>query len=103
MKMKIAVAALAILFAPALAIAQKTSYDFDKGVDFTTFKTYALKDGTKVGQKLIDCRTVSRSWSGASSSCSTGVSDPLAADRSRPIAAASAGSCATSSAVSTSA
>src|SRR6188768_2641849 len=58
MKMKIAVAALAILFAPALAIAQKTSYDFDKGVDFTTFKTYALKDGTKVGQKLIDDRIV---------------------------------------------
>ncbi len=58
MKMKIAVAALALLLAPALAIAQKTSYDFDKGVDFTTFKTYALKDGTKVGDKLIDDRIV---------------------------------------------
>ena len=58
MKMKIAVAALAILLAPALAIAQKTSYDFDKAIDFTTFKTYGLKDGTKVGDKLIDDRIV---------------------------------------------
>jgi Domain of unknown function (DUF4136) len=58
MKMTIAVAALAILLAPALAIAQKTSYDFDKAIDFTTFKTYGLKDGTKVGDKLIDDRIV---------------------------------------------
>jgi hypothetical protein len=58
MKMKIAVAALALLLAPALALAQKTSYDFDKAVDFTTFKTYGLKDGTKVGDKLIDDRIV---------------------------------------------
>jgi hypothetical protein len=56
--MKFAVAALAILLAPTLAAAQKTSYDFDKNVDFTTFKTYALKDGTKVGDKLIDDRIV---------------------------------------------
>ena len=56
MKMKIAVAALAILLAPTLAAAQKTSYDFDKAVDFTAFKTYGVKDGTKVGQKLIDDR-----------------------------------------------
>ena len=58
MTMKIAVAALASLLAPTLAAAQKTSYDFDKAIDFTTFKTYALKDGTKVGQKLIDDRIV---------------------------------------------
>ena len=58
MKMKIAVAALAILLAPALALAQKTSYDFDKTIDFTAFKTYGLKDGTKVGQTLIDDRIV---------------------------------------------
>jgi hypothetical protein len=56
--MKIAVAALAILLAPTLAAAQKTSYDFDKSIDFTGFKTYAFKDGTKVGQKLIDDRIV---------------------------------------------
>ena len=58
MKMKIAVAALALLLAPALAIAQKTSYDYNKSTDFTAFKTYGLKDGTKVGQPLIDDRIV---------------------------------------------
>src|SRR5262245_13316873 len=59
MKMTIAVAALAILLAPTLAAAQKTSYDYSKDTDFTAFKTYALKDGTKVGQQLIDERIVS--------------------------------------------
>ena len=34
---------------PALAMAQKVSYDYDKSANFTSFKTYALKDGTKVG------------------------------------------------------
>ena len=48
MRIKIAVAALAILLAPTLAAAQKTSYDYNKTTDFTTFKTYGLKDGTKV-------------------------------------------------------
>src|SRR5262245_28869672 len=46
-----------ILFAvltPVLLIAQKTTYDFDKGANFATYKTYAQKDGTKVGQPLID-------------------------------------------------
>ena len=51
------VAALALLL-PALALAQKTSFDFDKTADFTKFKTYALKDGTKVGDPLIDRRIV---------------------------------------------
>jgi hypothetical protein len=49
MRIKIAVAALAILLAPTLAAAQKTSYDYNKATDFTAFKTYGLKDGT-VGQ-----------------------------------------------------
>ena len=48
----------AILMVPALAMAQKTSYDFDKSADFTTYKTYAMKDGTPVGQPLIDERIV---------------------------------------------
>ena len=59
MRIKIAVAALALLLAPTLAAAQKTSYDYNKTTDFTAFKTYALKDGTKVGQQLIDDRIVS--------------------------------------------
>ena len=46
------------LLVPVVALAQKTSYDFDKTADFTAFKTYALKDGTPVGQPLIDQRIV---------------------------------------------
>jgi hypothetical protein len=48
----------AILLAPALMLAQKTSYDYEKSADFKSFKTYAFKDGTKVGQPLIDNRIV---------------------------------------------
>jgi Domain of unknown function (DUF4136) len=50
--------ALALAFAPALVLAQKTSYDFDKTANFAGYKTYAQKDGTKVGQQLIDDRIV---------------------------------------------
>lgn len=50
--------AIAVLFAPALLQAQKTSFDYDKTATFTGFKTYAFKDGTKVGQPLIDNRIV---------------------------------------------
>jgi hypothetical protein len=49
---------IAVLLVPTLAVAQKTSYDFDKTADFSSFKTYALKDGTSVGQPLIDARIV---------------------------------------------
>jgi hypothetical protein len=48
-----------LLLVPALALAQKVSYDFNKSSDFGSFKTYAHKDGTKVGQPLIDDRIVS--------------------------------------------
>jgi hypothetical protein len=58
MRTRLAAAALALLLVPGLAAAQKTSYDFDKTADFTTFKTYTLKEGTSVGQKLIDDRIV---------------------------------------------
>jgi hypothetical protein len=50
------IAAVALLMVPALAIAQKVTFDFDKGTNFASFKTYATKDGTKVGQPLIDDR-----------------------------------------------
>jgi uncharacterized protein DUF4136 len=50
--------ALAVLLVPALVLAQKVSYDYDKSASFGSFKTYALKDGTKVGQQLIDDRIV---------------------------------------------
>ena len=58
MRTRLVAAALAILLVPALAAAQKTSYDYDKTAAFSTFKTYTLKEGTSVGQKLIDDRIV---------------------------------------------
>ena len=51
-------AAVAVLLAPAVILAQKTSYDYEKTADFTAFKTYAHKQGTPVGQQLIDSRIV---------------------------------------------
>jgi len=51
-------AAAVVLLLPTIALAQKTSFDFDKSADFSKFKTYALKDGTKVGDPLIDGRIV---------------------------------------------
>jgi hypothetical protein len=57
MQKRCAIAAFGLLFlVPALAVAQKVSYDFDKTANFQSFKTYAHKDGTKVGQPLIDDR-----------------------------------------------
>lgn len=58
MNMRPVTVACALLVLPVIAAAQKTSYDYDKGADFSTFRTYALKDGTKVGQQLIDDRIV---------------------------------------------
>lgn len=49
---------LIALLLPAVAMAQKVSYDYNKEANFATFKTYAHKDGTKVGQQLIDDRIV---------------------------------------------
>jgi len=55
----LAAAVAVVLLVPALALAQKVSFDFDKSADMSKFKTYALKDGTKVGDPLIDNRIVS--------------------------------------------
>jgi len=57
MKALIAVAAL-VLLAPTMALAQKTSFDYDKAEDFSKMKTYALKDGTKVNDPLVHNRIV---------------------------------------------
>jgi hypothetical protein len=51
-------AAAVALLLPSLALAQKTSYDYDKATNFAAYRTYALKDGTKVGNSLIDNRIV---------------------------------------------
>lgn len=57
--MKLMAAAIAVgLLVPAIAFAQKTSFDFDKNTDFTKYKTYSLKDGTPVGDALIDKRII---------------------------------------------
>jgi hypothetical protein len=55
-RMKMRTITLALLLVPSLALGQKTSYDFDRTANFVNFKTYALRDGTKVGDKLIDDR-----------------------------------------------
>jgi hypothetical protein len=51
-------AIVAAVIAPAALVAQKVTYDFEKSANFAAFKTYAHKDGTKVGQELIDNRLV---------------------------------------------
>lgn len=50
--------ALALALLPGIAAAQKTTYDYDKSAPFAEFKTYAMKDGTKTGNELIDKRLV---------------------------------------------
>jgi hypothetical protein len=56
MQKKLVVATLTLLLWPALIVAQKTSYDYEKTANFAGFKTYAHKQGTPVGQSLIDDR-----------------------------------------------
>lgn len=59
MRMKLLMAAVAFgLLLPAPVLAQKVSFDYDKTADFTKYKTYSMKDGTKVGDPLIDKRIV---------------------------------------------
>jgi Domain of unknown function (DUF4136) len=58
MPKRLLIAALVLLLPPAVAVAQKVSYDYDKAANFAGFKTYAHKEGTKVGQPLIDERIV---------------------------------------------
>lgn len=50
--------AVAFVLLPIVAAAQKVTYDFDKSATFSQYKTYAMKDGTKAGQELIDKRFV---------------------------------------------
>jgi hypothetical protein len=58
MQKTLIVATITLLVAPAVIVAQKTSYDFEKSANFAAFKTYAHKQGTPVGQSLIDDRIV---------------------------------------------
>jgi hypothetical protein len=58
MQNRLVLATLTLLLAPVLLVAQKTSYDYEKTANFAGFKTYAHKQGTPVGQQLIDDRLV---------------------------------------------
>ena len=58
MHKQLVLAAAVVAMTPAMLLAQKVSYDYDKAANFAAFKTYAHKDGTKVGQPLIDERIV---------------------------------------------
>jgi len=58
MQMRVATGLAAMVLTSTLAMAQDVTYDFSKSADFTTYKTYAMKDGTPVGQQLIDERIV---------------------------------------------
>jgi hypothetical protein len=53
---RICVCTLTLALVPALALAQETSYDFDKNTNFAAFKSFALKEGTKAGDDLVDKR-----------------------------------------------
>jgi len=55
-KTRVLAGVAALLLVPALAMAQKVTYDFNKTANFSSYKTYTHKDGTKVGQQLIDDR-----------------------------------------------
>jgi len=52
------VLALVIAALPAIALAQKTTYDFDKTATFGGYRTYSLKEGTPTKQPLIDSRII---------------------------------------------
>lgn len=58
MKLRTAVLTTALALLPAIALAQKVSYDFDRSANFAGFKTFSLKKGTPVGDPLIDDRIV---------------------------------------------
>jgi hypothetical protein len=59
MQKRLLAATIALVVAPALLLAQKVSYDYNKSANFASYKTYQQKDGTKVGQQLIDDRIAS--------------------------------------------
>jgi hypothetical protein len=58
MQKRRAVAGLVVLLIAAPVLAQQVTYDYNKNENFAAFKTYAHKEGTKVGQPLIDDRIV---------------------------------------------
>jgi hypothetical protein len=55
---RIASLACAAALLPAIAAAQKTTYDFDKTATFTQYRSYTLKEGTPTKNSLVDNRIV---------------------------------------------
>jgi Domain of unknown function (DUF4136) len=53
-----AVLIVSLVLAPMTLLAQKTSVAYDKTANFDTFKTYKIRDGTRVGDPRIDYRIV---------------------------------------------
>jgi hypothetical protein len=49
---------LAVIALPAAALAQQVNTDFDKGADFTQYKTYAYQVCHRVDDQLVDKRIV---------------------------------------------
>ena len=49
----------ALLLFPRIVVGQKTSFDFDNTADFSTFRTYAWREGTPAGEHFLDRRIVS--------------------------------------------
>jgi uncharacterized protein DUF4136 len=58
MQMRVLAGLAALMLTSTVAMAQDVTYDFDKTANFAAFKTYTTKEGTPVGQKLIDDRIV---------------------------------------------
>jgi hypothetical protein len=56
MQKRLLAATIALVVAPVLLLAQQVSYDYNKSANFASFKTFQQKEGTKVGQQLIDDR-----------------------------------------------
>ena len=48
--------ALVVAAVPATALAQKTTYDFDKTATFAQYRTYSMQEGTPTKNELIDKR-----------------------------------------------
>jgi hypothetical protein len=51
-------AALALTLASTIALAQSVSYDFDRSVNFSKFRTYAWTHGTELDDQLNHARVV---------------------------------------------
>ena len=58
MHKRLVLALVAVVVAPALLLAQKASYDYNKSANFATYKTLPTEGRNQVGQQLIDDRIV---------------------------------------------